>query len=201
MPLVELVLATRNEHKILELRSLLTGLAIKILTLKDLPGFPNVPEDGESFEDNAIKKAVEIASWSKRMALADDSGLEVDYLKGAPGVRSARFGGEKASSTEKNSMILKLLEGVPSQNRGARFVCVVAVATSQGDVETASGVCEGYIATQPKGEEGFGFDPIFVIPSYGKTIAELGPEVKNRISHRALALEKAKDILAKQIPS
>lgn len=194
-------MATRNEHKIRELKSLLSDLPLALLSLKDLPGFPEVSEDGDNYQDNAVRKAVEIARWSGRIALADDSGLEVGYLDGAPGVRSARFAGEGATSAEKNALILKLLKDLPIEKRTARFCCVVAVATHQGDVETVSGVCHGYINSRPKGEGGFGYDPIFVVPAYGMTLAELGPEVKNRLSHRALAIGKAKDVLRRYLQS
>jgi XTP/dITP diphosphohydrolase len=199
--MVELVLATRNEHKIRELKSLLSDLPLALLSLKDLPGFPEVSEDGDNYQDNAVRKAVEIARWSGRMALADDSGLEVDYLGGAPGVRSARFAGEGATSAAKNALILKLLKDLPIEKRTARFCCVVAVATPRGDVEIASGVCHGYISSRPRGEEGFGYDPIFVVPAYQMTLAELRPEVKNRLSHRALAVGKAKDVLRRYVSS
>ena len=199
--MLELVLATRNEGKILELKSLLSDLPLTILTLKDLPGSPQVVEDGEDYQANAVIKAREIAKWSGRLALADDSGLEIDYLNAAPGVRSARFGGETATSAQKNALILRLLGDIPRRRRGARFRCVVAVATPQGDSETVSGSCSGYIGNGPRGKEGFGYDPIFMIPAYDMTMAQISRETKNRISHRALALKAAKTILVKHIPS
>lgn len=190
----QIVLATRNQGKIAEIKAIFPD-DIEFLSYDDFERLPEVVEDGRTFEENAIKKAIEVARWTGRVALADDSGLEVDVLGRMPGVLSARFAGPGASDEANNVKLLDLMRGVPDGRRGARFRCVIAVATPGGDVKTAQGVCEGYIAHEMRGARGFGYDPLFVVPEYGKTFAELGPEIKNKISHRAKALEKARGIL------
>ncbi|WP_027716976.1 XTP/dITP diphosphatase [Desulfovirgula thermocuniculi] len=194
---MKLVLATRNRGKIKELSALLAPLGYEVVSLEDFPGVPEVPEDGATFAENAVKKAVAVARHTGHLALADDSGLEVDYLGGAPGVLSARFAGEHGNDRANNEKLLALLAGVPPEKRTARFRCVVAVATPAGEVWTAEGSCEGVIADTPRGEGGFGYDPLFYVPELGKTFAELDPEVKNRLSHRARALAGAREILAR----
>ncbi|MBE3586254.1 MAG: XTP/dITP diphosphatase [Thermoanaerobacter sp.] len=193
---MKLVLATRNPGKVRELSQLLSPLGYEVLSLEHFPGVPEVVEDGATFKDNAVKKATAVARHTGQLALADDSGLEVDYLGGAPGVRSARFAGEGHDDRANNEKLLRLLAGVPPEKRTARFRCVVAVATPEGKVLTTEGTCEGIIAEEPRGEGGFGYDPLFYVPSCGKTFAELEPEVKNRISHRGRALALMKEILA-----
>lgn len=192
---MRLVLATRNPGKIRELSALLAPLGYEVASLTDYPGAPEVAEDGATFAENAVKKAVAVARYTGHLALADDSGLEVDYLGGAPGVLSARFAGEHGNDRANNEKLLGLLAGVPPEKRTARFRCVMAIATPAGEVWTAEGSCEGLIAEAPRGEGGFGYDPLFYVPELGKTFAELEPEVKNRLSHRARALEQAKEIL------
>ncbi len=145
-----------------------------------------VEEDGKTYQDNAIKKARAAAQVTGSLAIADDSGLEVDALDGAPGVYSARFGGESLSQAEKNSLLLQQLNGIRA--RSARFRCVIAVVTPNGDVRTTEGSCEGVIGYAPQGTQGFGYDPLFFLPEHGKTMAELEPAMKNSISHRAQAL-------------
>ncbi|MCS5695277.1 XTP/dITP diphosphatase [Desulfofundulus thermocisternus] len=193
---MKLVLATRNPGKVRELSQLLSPLGYEVLSLEHFPGVPEVVEDGATFKDNAVKKATAVARHTGQLALADDSGLEVDYLGGAPGVRSARFAGEGHDDRANNEKLLRLLAGVPPEKRTARFRCVVAVATPEGKVLTTEGTCEGIIAEEPRGEGGFGYDPLFYVPSCGKTFAELEPEVKNRISHRGRALALMREILA-----
>ncbi|WP_027355730.1 XTP/dITP diphosphatase [Desulfofundulus thermocisternus] len=193
---MKLVLATRNPGKVRELSQLLSPLGYEVLSLEHFPGVPEVVEDGATFRDNAVKKATAVARHTGQLALADDSGLEVDYLGGAPGVHSARFAGEGHDDRANNEKLLRLLAGVPPEKRTARFRCVVAVATPEGKVFTTEGTCEGVIAEEPRGEGGFGYDPLFYVPSCGKTFAELDPEVKNRISHRGRALALMREILA-----
>ena len=230
-----ILLATRNVHKVDEIRAIL-GYNFHFLTLNDFPAAPKVVEDADTFAGNATKKAVELARWiqsfdfkirdSELFVLADDSGLEVDELDGAPGVRSARFAaldrgaeGSPANSpdADNNAKLLRLLETVPAEKRTARFRCVIAfVPVPRGKIESASpvcfaaelefpaqlfdGACEGKILFEPRGQNGFGYDPLFVPNGFEKTFSELGDDVKNKLSHRAKALEKLKNYLNK-LPS
>jgi XTP/dITP diphosphohydrolase len=194
--MAKLVLASSNPGKISELRALLETLNIMVVSLEDYPNLPEVKEDGATFTENAIKKARAVAVATGLPALADDSGLEVDCLDGAPGVFSARFAGKSGNDQANNEKLLRLLAGVPLEKRTARFRCVVAIATPTGQVCTVEGVCEGIITTKPRGEMGFGYDPLFFVPGLGKTFAELVPAVKNRISHRARALAQIRQIIA-----
>jgi len=191
------VVATKNPGKIREIGALLEGMGLQVLSLDHYPHIPPVEEKGRTFRDNALEKARVAASFTGEMALADDSGLEVDALGGAPGVRSARFGGEGLTDGERNLLLLERLKGVPMEERKARFRCVMALVTPQGDEYVVEGTCQGYIALEPVGEHGFGYDPVFYLPEYGKTMAQLPPEEKNRISHRAKALARMKEILEK----
>ncbi len=222
-----LLIATRNAHKVGEIRAIL-GAPFRFLTLNDFPDAPKVVEDAPTFAGNAEKKAVELAKWLTQIpnaefripnfVLADDSGLEVDALGGAPGVHSARFAAmdsAKSGNTpdaDNNAKLLRLLRDVPPAKRTARFRCVIALAgVPEGKVEAASpvcyadefvartfdGVCEGRILFAPRGVNGFGYDPLFVPDGFEQTFAELGDEVKNRLSHRARALAKLKDFLAR----
>lgn len=189
-----LVVATRNPGKILEIEAIASHFPV----LKTIPVYKlepefHVEEDGKTYEENAIKKALRAACLTDGLAVADDSGLEVDALDGAPGLYSARFGGVALSQTEKNQLLLQKLQGV--SRRSARFRCVIALASPAGDFAISEGICEGYIGTQEQGENGFGFDPIFVMPEYGKTMAELEPAVKNMVSHRAKALQRLPELL------
>lgn len=188
---MRLVLATRNQGKVRELQDMLKSTNFEVVSLAEYPELPEVEEDGDTFLANAVKKAREIAAATGELTMADDSGLEVDYLGGAPGVHSARFAGEHGNNRANNEKLLKLLEGVPWEKRTARFRCVVAVATPDGEVETAEGTCEGIITPELRGEEGFGYDPLFYFPIYEKTFAELDPDLKNSVSHRGKALRKA----------
>lgn len=192
---MRIVLATRNPHKKQELIALLRGLDITILTLDDVPEAPEVVEDGDTCEANAMKKAVEIARYTGLTAVADDTGLEVDALDGRPGAFAARYAGEHATYEDNCRKLLQELQGVPVSRRSGRFVTVAAIATPDGVRLSAKGVLEGIIAEQPVGSHGFGYDPVFVLPEYGQTLAQLSPELKNQISHRARAFNQARTLL------
>ncbi len=196
---LKLLIASANRGKVSEFRSLLDGLDIQLLSVQDagIPG--DVEETGSTYEENARLKAVTCAAQSSLLTLADDSGLEVDALGGEPGVRSARYAGEGATDVDRVAYLLRKLEGVPVERRGARFVCVIAIATPEGDVTFCRGECPGSIVTEPRGERGFGYDPAFLFPELGVTMAELPPEVKNRLSHRGRAAGKAREVLERFI--
>ncbi|MCG8556964.1 MAG: non-canonical purine NTP pyrophosphatase [Proteobacteria bacterium] len=190
-PCLHLLVATRSPGKVAELRRLFEGLPLSLLTPSEFGSLPRVDEDGESFEHNARNKACVLATASGLLALADDSGLEVDALGGAPGVVSARFAGPRASDEDNNRALLARLDRVPLDLRSARFRCVLALAEPAASlrprVQIAHGVCEGRVALQPRGRGGFGYDPLFVPRGMTLTMAEVDPETKNRISHRARA--------------
>ncbi len=190
-----LVIATRNRGKYNEIAALLAGLDVTLVPLDRAGAVEVPPEGGDSFRDNARRKAVAVARGCGRLALADDSGLEVDALGGEPGVCSARYAGEGASDADRNRLLLERLRGVPGERRSARFRCAVAIADPDGRVWEAEGACEGRIAAAPRGASGFGDDPVFEIPSLGMTFGELGAETKNRLSHRARAMARARAIL------
>jgi XTP/dITP diphosphohydrolase len=181
------VLATRNPGKIRELTRLLEGAPVELRSLRDYADMPEPEETGETFADNAIIKAVAVSVGTGEWALADDSGLEVDALDGRPGVYSARFPHEGVTDEERNRALLELLADVPDDRRAARFRCVAALADGDRVLGTWEGVCEGTILREPRGDHGFGFDPVFYVPEFGCAMAELPTEVKNRISHRAQA--------------
>lgn len=201
--MLRIVLATRNKGKIDEIRSILkeSGIkdAIEIYSLLDYPHIPEIAENGVTFYDNARKKAVTVARHTGLITIADDSGIEVDALGGAPGVYSARFAGAGATDAGNIKKLLDLLKGVPHEKRTARFVCVIAIATPDGNLSQVEGECAGTIATEVRGAYGFGYDPVFIVPEYGKTFAELGGEIKNKISHRAIALGKLRIILERLV--
>jgi XTP/dITP diphosphohydrolase len=190
-----IVLATNNKHKIREIKHILSGLAAEILTLEDWPGAPQVEETGDTLEGNAILKAEAICRFTGLPSLADDSGLEVDALQGAPGVLSSRFAGEHCSYADNNRKLLRLMADVPQERRTARFVCVVAWMKDPRHIATLKGEVEGIIALKELGEKGFGYDPVFYLPDLNKTFAQLSFEEKNRISHRARAFGKAGDLI------
>ena len=192
----EVVLATGNKGKVKEFSNLLEGVFGKIISLSDLGSPPEVIEDGLTFRDNALKKAREIAQYSGKLTLADDSGLEVDALNGQPGVYSARYSGQGA--TDKTNIDKVLAELGDNPNRKARFVCVLALVDPNGEELVVEGFCEGVILDEPRGEGGFGYDPVFYLPDRRKTMAELEPELKNTISHRANALKKLKTELERK---
>lgn len=182
-----IVLATRNRHKVSELQALVAPLGIEVLSAIDYPDLPDVIEDGTTFEENAVKKAREIAAKTGEHTLADDSGLCVDALDGAPGVYSARYAGENGNDAANNEKLLEALADVPDDQRTAHFVSVIAYATPNGAIHTFRGTCEGVILRTYRGTNGFGYDPLFYLPEHGMTMAELDPSEKNRISHRARA--------------
>jgi XTP/dITP diphosphohydrolase len=184
----ELVLATTNPGKLAEIRSLLADLPLQLSPVAQYRGVEAVEEDADTYAGNALLKAVAAARACRRPALADDSGLEVDALGGAPGVHSARYAGAEQDAQRNLRRLLGALDGVPEGARRGRFRCVVVVACPHGATISADGVCEGTIAGAPRGDHGFGYDPVFFLPEHGCTMAELAPEVKNRISHRARAL-------------
>lgn len=193
----KLIFATGNEGKMREIRMIMGEIGLEILNMKEAGILITPEENGASFEENARIKARAVAAYTKELVLADDSGLEVDYLNGEPGIYSARYLGENVSYEEKNKDILRRMEGVPEEKRTARFVCAIAAVLPNGDVLTVREVVEGRIAYEIKGRRGFGYDPIFYVPKLGKTTAELSDEEKNRISHRGKALRVMKEELKK----
>ena len=190
-----LILATKNQGKVGELRLLLDGIGYEIVSLADLPPCPLPPEGDRSYGENALAKARAVAAEFRAIALGEDSGLEVDALGGRPGIMSARYGGEGLASSEQCVRLLAELEGVPSERRTARFCAVVALAAPNGDHALTEGVLEGVIAEGLRGEGGFGYDPIFLLPELGLTLAQLDLATKNRLSHRARAVAQARPIL------
>jgi XTP/dITP diphosphohydrolase len=192
-----LVVASRNPGKVRELRELLRGAPVEILGLDAHPRVPAVAEEGDTYLDNARAKARAAAHFTGLPALADDSGLEVDALGGAPGARSARFAGEAASDADNVSLLLERLRGVPAARRTACFRCVLVVARPDGTELTAEGICEGLIALAPRGANGFGYDPVFYYPPAGATFAEMRVADKDRVSHRAAACRR----LVESLPS
>ena len=192
----EIVLATTNRHKVREIQEIFSNLSITFLSLEQFPKMPKIIEDGKTFEENAVKKASLVSQYTGQIALADDSGIAVDFLDGAPGIYSARFAGEEASDEENNSKLMTLLAQVPDEKRRAVYHCVVAVTTPEGKCLTSEGICEGKIAIKPSGKQGFGYDPIFYYPPFQKTFGNTPPLDKNKVSHRfqALILMKPKII-------
>jgi len=191
----KLLLATFNPGKVREYRALLDGIDYRITTLAEEGITQAVAESGHSYEQNARLKAVACAKLSGITTLADDSGLEVDALGGEPGIKSARYAGETATDRDKVDLVLAKLAGVAWEQRTACFKCVIVIATPEGRTHACFGECLGIIAFEPSGNNGFGYDPIFFLPELGKTMAELPPETKNKISHRARASQKAREVL------
>jgi len=194
---MKLFLATGNQHKIEEMEKILADTDIEILSKNDIETMPEVIEDQDTFTGNSLKKAREIAEYIGMSTIADDSGLVVKALNGQPGVYSARFAGENATDQENNQKLLKLLKDTPLAEREAYFICAMAFVSGDGQEYTVTGKCHGYITFEPQGEEGFGYDPLFIPNGYEKSFAQLGSGVKNKISHRAKALDKMKNILIK----
>jgi XTP/dITP diphosphohydrolase len=190
-----LVLATSNRGKIREISDLLSGLDIEVLTCGELDGWPTLEEKGDSFEENAASKAGELSRWAGMPALADDSGLEVEALGGEPGVRSARYAGVQGDDAANIARLLRELEGIPPERRGARFVCVLVLASPDGESIEIRETCEGSVTTAPRGERGFGYDPVFVPAGMEKTLAELPLGEKNAVSHRGKALRRLRALL------
>lgn len=193
----KLLVASANQGKIREIKNYLENLNninLEIIGLDEFPGLPEVEEDGDSFRENALKKARARAEQTGLLTLADDSGLSVDYLGGEPGIYSARYAGEGATDEENNQKLLEKLKDVPEEKRKASFICVMAlVDPDSGEEIVVEGRCDGIIQLSPKGENGFGYDPIFYLPEFRKTMAEIPLELKNQISHRAAALQKMKN--------
>lgn len=195
---MKIVLATANWDKILELRHALEGLPVEILTRDDFPGVPEVTEDGSTLEDNALKKARALCEATGIVAMGDDTGLEVAALDGAPGVFSGRFAGPKATYADNLRKLLRDMEGVPKERRGARFRCVIALVEPNGVEVLVEGTCEGTILTEPRGSGGFGYDPVFSVPPDGRTFAEMTVEEKDKISHRGRAMARMRRLLAER---
>ena len=191
----KLIFATGNEGKMKEIREILGDLDYEILSMKEAGVDVDIVEDGTTFEENALIKAKAVAAHCNDIVLADDSGLEIDYLNKEPGVYSARYMGENTDYHIKNANLIQRLDGVPDEQRTARFVCAIAAAFPDGRVETVRGTMEGRIGYEEKGANGFGYDPIFFLPEYGCTSAELSMEEKNKISHRGKALQAIKEEL------
>ena len=196
----KIIFATGNENKMKEIRMILADLGMPILSMKEAGIDVDVDENGTTFEENALIKATEIAKMTENcIVLADDSGLEIVYLNGEPGIYSARYAGVDTSYDIKNNLLLERLSGVPDEERTARFVCAVAAAFPDGSTEVVRGTIEGIIGYEIKGENGFGYDPIFYLPEYGCTTAELSPEKKNELSHRGNALRAMRVIMEKKL--
>lgn len=191
-----IIAASRNEHKIREIGEITSKFGLKIIS-RDDAGVPEteIEEDGTTFEENSFKKANEIMKMTGEISIADDSGLEVEYLHGAPGVYSARFAGDDANDRKNNEKLLSLLEDIPYKERKAKFVSVITMVYPDGKKLVAMGECHGHILTEPIGDNGFGYDPLFVPDGYQRTFAQLSAEEKNKISHRSKALEKLAEML------
>ncbi len=196
---MKLVLATNNKDKIREIEKVLAGLPVEILTSADFNDFPEIEETGTTLEENAVLKARGIAKFTGLAAMADDSGLEVDALGGAPGVYSSRYAGPGCSYADNNVKLLKEMTGVPDEKRAARFRTVIAIAWDPEKVVTVDGTVEGVIITENKGENGFGYDPVFFYPPAGKTFAQMSLDEKNKVSHRGKAVAAARELIARHI--
>ncbi|MDP4093914.1 MAG: XTP/dITP diphosphatase [Bacillota bacterium] len=182
------IAATKNKGKLKEIEEILSDLPFEVISMETVGIQDDIEENGSTFEENAMIKAKAVFDITGETVMADDSGLEVDFLNGAPGIYSARFAGEGASDQDKNNKLLDMLRDVPFEKRSARFVCAIAVILPDGTSFTVRGICEGYIGYKPEGKNGFGYDPLFYMPEYGMTTAQMEPEEKHRISHRGKAL-------------
>lgn len=191
----KLIFATGNQGKMKEIREIMADMDVEILSMKEAGVDVDIQEDGKTFQENAIIKAKAVQKITGELTLADDSGLEIDYLNGEPGVYSARYMGEDTSYLIKNANLIERLEGVPMEQRTARFVCVIAAVFPDGKVETTRATIEGVIGYEERGENGFGYDPIFFVPEFNCSTAELSPQQKNAVSHRGKALRQMKEIL------
>lgn len=196
--MLEILIATNNPGKVKEIKEILLDSNVKILTIKDFSYLPKIEEDGKTFQENALKKACQISKYTRKVCLADDSGLEIDYIKGEPGIYSSRWGN---SDEERINKVLKLLKNVPQEKRSAKFICVLVLAFPDGRKYMVKEECKGKISFSPRGKYGFGYDPIFLITEYNKTFAELGDKIKNQISHRGKALRKMIKIINKLVVS
>ena len=197
--MTDIIFATGNEGKVKEINMILADGQIQVHTMQEAGITIEIEENGNSFEENAMIKAKEVAKHTNSIVLADDSGLEIDYLNGEPGIYSARYMGEDTSYRIKNQNLIDRLAGVPDKKRSARFVCVIAAVFPDGEVVTTRGVMEGMIGYQKAGENGFGYDPVFFLPEYDMTSAQLDAEKKNEISHRGKALRAMKQEIAKRM--
>lgn len=197
--MIELVVATKNKKKLKEIKVILRDLRFKISSLTDYSGVPRIIENGKTFKENAVKKAVKTARATGKLALGEDSGLCVDVLNGAPGVYSARFSGKGKSDAQNNFKLLNLLKEIPLSRRKAYYSCAVALADENGLIGVVEGRCSGLIGFELKGWHGFGYDPLFIIPKYKNTFGQLSESIKHKMSHRYHALEKARKIIDKYI--
>lgn len=195
--MIEVVIATKNDKKLRELKRYLKSVKARIISLKEISRAPRIREDKSTFKGNAIKKAVTISKFTKGVVLADDSGLCVDALGGQPGVKSARFAGSRKKDHDNNEKLLRMLKDALIKKRSARFVCAIAIADNGKIIKIVEEYCKGRIAASMKGRHGFGYDPVFLIPKYKKTFGELGLKVKDIMSHRSKALRKARKFLIK----
>jgi XTP/dITP diphosphohydrolase len=195
----QLVVGTKNKKKLSEIRAILKGMHLELLSLDAYKNVPRVIENGKTFQENAIKKAVKLASFTGQLCLGEDSGLCVDALSGEPGIYSARFSGRDKSDIKNNLKLLRLLKNLSALKRKAHYVCAVALADKSGLIGVVEGRCFGIIAFELKGSAGFGYDPLFYIPKYKKTFAQLGEKIKHKTSHRYYALKKARRIIEKYI--
>jgi|CZCB01.1.fsa_nt_gi XTP/dITP diphosphohydrolase len=194
----KVIVATKNRGKLEEIAQLLSGLPYEVFSMTDAGVDGDIAENGSTFAENALIKARTVWNVTGETVMADDSGLEVDHLNGAPGILSARYAGENAKDEDKYRKLLKELSGVPADQRSARFVCAIALILPDGREIVVRGTCEGYIAKEPAGTGGFGYDPVFYVPGFGMTFAQMDEELKNSISHRGNALRKVLDILAEE---
>lgn len=193
---MDLVVATKNNNKLIEIKNKFSTIQnLNIISLAEIGPTPEIIEDGDTFEENARKKAFGISKFTKLPVMADDSGLVIDALDGRPGIYSARYGGKGIPDSERNQLILEEMHGIKNKNRKAKFVCVISIVFPDKKEYSVRGECHGYIAESISGSNGFGYDPIFFIPEENKTMAELALDKKNQISHRAKALNKAKTII------
>lgn len=197
--MIELIIATTNPGKLREIKEFLKDFHLRITSLSDYPDAPKVEEDGKNFAQNALKKAVTIALYTGKLTLGEDSGLEVKALGNKPGIYSARFSGANATDKKNNAKLLRVLRGVPLRKRQARYRCFAALVDGKGIIDVVSGTCAGLIALRGRGNNGFGYDPLFFLPRYNKTFGELDLAIKAKISHRARALSKVKKVLKKYI--
>lgn len=195
----ELVVATKNKKKLEEIKEILDGVGCNIGSLADYEKLPRIVENGKTFKANAVKKAVKIARWTGKLSLGEDSGLCIEALCGAPGVYSSSFSGRNKSDIQNNLKVLRLLKDVPLNKRNAYYVCAAALADKNGLIGVVEGKCGGLIGFEQKGSFGFGYDPLFIIPKYKKTFAQLGAKIKHKISHRYHALKKARKTIQKYI--
>lgn len=196
---MELLVATKNKKKLKEIKEIIGDLDFEVTSIADYSGLPRIIENGKSFKDNAVKKALKIARATGKLTMGEDSGLCVDALGGAPGIYSSRFSGRDKSDLKNNLKLLKLLKDLPLTKRRARYVCSVALADKSGVIGIREGTCAGLIGFEMKGKAGFGYDPLFIIPKYKKTFAQLGTRIKHKMSHRYRALVKIRPLLAARL--